>query len=632
MKRTRWIPLIVYAALLVAFLGWISNLFTTSQDTLPYSKVVELFNKEQVRQFVVQDQTITMQLNKPYNGQTTITAPLADPESFRQEMHETFAEQTASGVLENYNFVPDKGFSPYTLILPLLVVGVVLLLIWALLMGRMSSAGNPMNAFSKARTVLGVPGDKKVTFDDVAGADEEKEELQEIVDFLKNPEKFTEIGARIPHGLLLVGPPGTGKTLLARAVAGEAGVQFLSISGSDFVEMYVGVGAGRVRDLFEQARKIAPAIVFIDEIDAVGRKRGSGLGGGHDEKEQTLNQLLVEMDGFTRSEGVIVLAATNRPDILDPALLRHGRFDRQIHVGRPDVKGLEEILKVHAKDKKLDASVNLKTVARSTAGFTGADLSNLLNEAAILAARADRPVLTMEDMNEALMKITAGPAKKSRVQTRKDLKETAVHEAGHAVAMYNLPTHDPVRQITIVPRGQSLGATWYLPKDDSSNLTRNEMYEQIVSLLGGRVAEALFLGDISVGASNDIDRATKLAKDMVARYGMCEKLGTVSYLDGGEVFIGRDYQTTKSYSEKVAGTIDDEVRALIDKAYDHCKQILTDNSDKLHKVVDFLLEKETMTGEQFEAVMQGREVGDASSTSMFDGFEDGKEDPKATEE
>lgn len=632
MKRTRWIPLIVYAALLVAFLGWISNLFTTSQDTLPYSKVVELFNKEQVRQFVVQDQTITMQLNKPYNGQTTITAPLADPESFRQEMHETFAEQTASGVLESYNFVPDKGFSPYTLILPLLVVGLIILFVWALLMGRMSSAGNPMNGFSKARTVLGVPGDRKVTFDDVAGADEEKEELQEIVDFLKNPEKFTEIGARIPHGLLLVGPPGTGKTLLARAVAGEAGVQFLSISGSDFVEMYVGVGAGRVRDLFEQARKIAPAIVFIDEIDAVGRKRGSGLGGGHDEKEQTLNQLLVEMDGFTRSEGVIVLAATNRPDILDPALLRPGRFDRQIHVGRPDVKGREEILKVHAKDKKLDASVNLKTVARSTAGFTGADLSNLLNEAAILAARADRPVLTMEDMNEALMKITAGPAKKSRVQTRKDLKETAVHEAGHAVAMYNLPTHDPVRQITIVPRGQSLGATWYLPKDDSSNLTRNEMYEQIVSLLGGRVAEALFLGDISVGASNDIDRATKLAKDMVARYGMCEKLGTVSYLDGGEVFIGRDYQTTKSYSEKVAGTIDDEVRALIDKAYDHCKQILTDNSDKLHKVVDFLLEKETMTGEQFEAIMQGREVGDASSTSMFDGFEDGKEKPETTEE
>ena len=628
MKKSRWIPLVVYVALLLLFFSWANNLFDSRQNSIPYSQVVELFRQEQVRQFVVEDQTITLYLRTPYNGQTTVTTDLADPASFRQEMNELLTRQSESGVLEKYDFVPEKGFSPFTLILPLLVVGLVLLLVWAMLMGRMNSGGNPLNNFGKARTVLGVPGDKKVTFDDVAGADEEKEELQEIVDFLKNPEKFTQIGARIPHGILLVGPPGTGKTLLARAVAGEAGVQFLSISGSDFVEMYVGVGASRVRDLFEQAKKIAPAIVFIDEIDAVGRKRGSGLGGGHDEKEQTLNQLLVEMDGFTRTEGVIVLAATNRPDILDPALLRPGRFDRQIQVGRPDVKGREEILKVHARDKKLDASVNLATVARSTAGFTGADLSNLLNEAAILAARANRPVLNMEDMNEALMKITAGPAKKSRVQTRKDLKETAIHEAGHAVAMYNLPTHDPVRQITIIPRGQSLGATWYLPKDDSANLTRNEMYEQIVSLLGGRVAEALFLGDISVGASNDIDRATKLAKDMVARYGMCEKLGTVSYLDDGEVFIGRDYQNTKSYSEKYAGTIDDEVKALIDKAYDHCRQILTDNSDKLHKVVEFLLEKETMTGEQFTAVMEGREVGEASSTAMFDGFEE----PQPTEE
>ena len=628
MKKSRWIPLVVYVALLLLFFSWANHLFDSRQNSIPYSQVVELFRQEQVRQFVVEDQTITLYLRTPYNGQTTVTTVLADPASFRQEMNELLTQQSESGVLEKYDFVPEKGFSPFTLILPLLVVGLVLLLVWAMLMGRMNSGGNPLNNFGKARTVLGVPGDKEVTFDDVAGADEEKEELQEVVDFLKNPEKFTQIGARIPHGILLVGPPGTGKTLLARAVAGEAGVQFLSISGSDFVEMYVGVGASRVRDLFEQAKKIAPAIVFIDEIDAVGRKRGSGLGGGHDEKEQTLNQLLVEMDGFTRTEGVIVLAATNRPDILDPALLRPGRFDRQIQVGRPDVKGREEILKVHARDKKLDASVNLATVARSTAGFTGADLSNLLNEAAILAARANRPVLNMEDMNEALMKITAGPAKKSRVQTRKDLKETAIHEAGHAVAMYNLPTHDPVRQITIVPRGQSLGATWYLPKDDSANLTRNEMYEQIVSLLGGRVAEALFLGDISVGASNDIDRATKLAKDMVARYGMCEKLGTVSYLDDGEVFIGRDYQNTKSYSEKYAGTIDDEVKALIDKAYDHCRQILTDNSEKLHKVVDFLLEKETMTGEQFEAVMQGREVGEASTTAMFDGFEE----PQPTEE
>ena len=634
MKNRRFIPMILYLVVLVLVFSWANKLFSDNLNSLPYSQVVELFQKEQVKSFVVEEQAIQLELHTPYAGETTIVTNLADPESFRTEMNDLLTAQLESGVLESYHFVPEKGFSPYQLILPLLIVGAVLLFLWAMLMGRMNSNANPLNNFGKARTVLGVPDGKKVTFADVAGADEEKEELQEVVDFLRNPEKFTQIGARIPHGLLLVGPPGTGKTLLARAVAGEADVQFLSISGSDFVEMYVGVGASRVRDLFEQAKKIAPAIIFIDEIDAVGRKRGSGLGGGHDEKEQTLNQLLVEMDGFARTEGVIVLAATNRPDILDPALLRPGRFDRQIHVGRPDVKGREEILKVHARDKKLDASVNLKTVARSTAGFTGADLSNLLNEAAIMAARDNRPVLTMEDLNEALMKITAGPAKKSRVQTRKDLKETAIHEAGHAVAMYHLPTHDPVRHITIIPRGQSLGSTWSLPKDDSSNMTRNQMYEQIVSLLGGRVAEALFIGDISVGASNDIDRATKLARDMVARYGMCEKLGTVSYLDGGEVFIGRDYQTTKSYSEKVAGTIDDEVKALIDKAYDHCRQILSDNAEKLNKVVEFLLDKESMTGEQFEAIMEGREVGETSATAMFDSFEEApaQEQPENNEE
>ena len=622
MKKRRISPMFLYLLMLVLLFSWTSDLFDSSMNNIPYSQVIQLFQEEQVKHFTVEEQTISMELRTPYNGETEVATYLADPEAFRLEMNDLLHAQLQSGVLEYYHFYPDEGFSPYELIMPLLLVGIILLFAWAMLMGRMNSNANPLNNFGKARTVLGVPDDKKVTFADVAGADEEKEELAEVVDFLRNPGKFTQIGARIPHGLLLVGPPGTGKTLLARAVAGEAGVQFLSISGSDFVEMYVGVGASRVRDLFDQAKKIAPAIIFIDEIDAVGRKRGSGLGGGHDEKEQTLNQLLVEMDGFSRTEGVIVLAATNRPDILDPALLRPGRFDRQIHVGRPDVKGREEILKVHAKGKKLDATVNLKTVARSTAGFTGADLSNLLNEAAIMAARDNRPVLNMEDMNEALMKITAGPAKRSRVQTRKDLKETAIHEAGHAVAMYFLPTHDPVRHITIIPRGQSLGATWYIPRDDSSNLTRNQMYEQIVSLLGGRVAEALFLGDISVGASNDIDRATKLAKDMVARYGMCEKLGTVSYLDGGEVFIGRDYQTTKSYSEKTAATIDDEVKVLIDKAYDHCRQILSDNSEKLHKVVEYLLEKESITGEQFEAIMKGEEVGEASSTAMFDGFEE----------
>ena len=621
MKNRRLLPLIIYLIGMALILSWGLNLFGGLGDGVTYSELVELFENEQVKRFSVHDQSIELELYEPLDGKTEITTKLADPEGFQAELGELFRQQRQSGVLESYDFYPEDVITPYDFVLPLLLVGLVLLFVWAIILGRANNS-NPMNNFGRARTVLGLPDGKKVTFEDVAGADEEKEELAEVVDFLRDPEKYTKIGARIPHGILLVGPPGTGKTLLARAVAGEADVQFLSISGSDFVELYVGVGASRVRDLFDQAKKIAPAIIFIDEIDAVGRKRGSGLGGGHDEKEQTLNQLLVEMDGFARTEGVIVLAATNRPDILDPALLRPGRFDRQIHVGRPDVKGREEILKVHAKGKRLDGGVSLKTIARSTAGFTGADLSNLLNEAAIMAARDNRPVLTMEDLNEALMKIMAGPAKRSRVQTRKDLKETAIHEAGHAVAMYCLPTHDPVRHITIIPRGQSLGATWYIPRDDSSNLTRNQMYEQIVSLLAGRVAEDLFLGDISVGASNDIDRATKLAKDMVARYGMCEKLGTVSYLDGGEVFIGRDYQSTKSYSEKFAATIDDEVKLLIDKAYAHCKQILSDNSEKLHRVTEYLLENESMTGEQFAACMEGREIADASATSMFDGFEE----------
>ena len=615
------IPLVVYVAALVLVFSWVSSLAVPKTNAIPYSEVVELFQQEQVKSFTVKGNTITLELRTPYNGKTQIQTALAQPESFRQEMEELLKEQYASGVLTSYDFQPGKAFSAYDIVLPIILAGGVLLLLWSILMGKMNGS-NPLANFGKARTVLGVPDGKKVTFADVAGAEEEKEELEEIVDFLRDPQKFTQIGARIPHGILLVGPPGTGKTLLARAVAGEAGVQFLSISGSDFVEMYVGVGASRVRDLFDQAKKLAPAIIFIDEIDAVGRKRGTGLGGGHDEKEQTLNQLLVEMDGFGHTEGIIVLAATNRPDILDPALLRPGRFDRQIQVNRPDVKGREEILQVHAKNKKMDDTVNLRTVARATSGFTGADLSNLLNEAAIMAARDNRPVITMEDINESLMKIVAGPAKHSHVQSRRDLKTTAIHETGHAIAMYHLPTHDPVRQISIVPRGRSLGATWYLPKDDSSNLTRNEMYEQIVGLLGGRVAEALYVGDISVGASNDIDRATKLAKDMVARYGMCEKLGTVSYLDDGEVFIGRDYQNTKSYSEKVAGTIDEEVKELIDQAYADCKKILTQDGDKFRQVVDYLLANETMTGKQFADLMEGREISQASSPSLTDGYEE----------
>ena len=626
-KQRRSFAPFIYLLVLMLALTWALNQFSQKTNTILYSELVKLFRQEQVKEFLVAGDTITLVLRSPYNGKTSITSGLADPAGFRSEMQSLFDEQTASGVLTDYDFVAQRRYTPYDLIIPLLLAGGVLLLLWSFLMGRMNGGGNPMAQFGKARTVLGVPDNKKVTFDDVAGADEEKQELEEVVDFLRDPAKYTAMGARIPHGLLLVGPPGTGKTLLARATAGEAGVQFLSISGSDFVEMYVGVGASRVRDLFEQAKKLAPAIIFIDEIDAVGRKRGSGMGGGHDEREQTLNQLLVEMDGFGSTEGIIVLAATNRPDILDPALLRPGRFDRQIQVNRPDVKGREDILKVHAKGKRLDESVNLHTIARSTAGFTGADLSNLLNEAAILAARNNRPAFTMEDVDEAMMKILAGPAKKSHVASRRDLKTTAIHEAGHAVAMYRLPTHDPVRHISIVPRGRSLGATWSLPKDDSSNMTRNEMYEQIVALLGGRAAEDLFLGDISVGASNDIERATKLAKDMVARYGMSERIGTVSYLDDGEVFIGRDYQSTKSYSEQVAGTIDQEVKALIDRAYAQCLDILKKDSDKLQALVDYLLANESITGEQFANLMEGKAIGEASRTSLTDGFEE-LEEPK----
>ncbi len=623
-KQGRSIAPFIYLLVLLAVFSWALNALGPKTNTIPYSQLVELFQNEQVSQFWVEGNSITLMLRTPMNGKNTVTSGLADPEGFRSQMQSLFDRQTKSGVLTAYDFVADKTYTPYDFILPLLVAGGVLLLAWTFIMARMNGAGggNPMAQFGKARTVMGVPDNRKVTFEDVAGADEEKQELEEVVDFLRDPAKYTAMGARIPHGLLLVGPPGTGKTLLARATAGEAGVQFLSISGSDFVEMYVGVGASRVRDLFEQAKKLAPAIIFIDEIDAVGRKRGSGMGGGHDEREQTLNQLLVEMDGFGTTEGIIVLAATNRPDILDPALLRPGRFDRQIQVNRPDVRGREEILKVHAKNKRMDESVNLHTIARSTAGFTGADLSNLLNEAAILAARNNRPAFTMEDVDEAMMKILAGPAKKSHVASRRDLKTTAIHEAGHAVAMYRLPTHDPVRHITIVPRGRSLGATWSLPKDDSSNMTRNEMYEQIVALLGGRAAEELFLGDISVGASNDIERASKLAKDMVARYGMSEKIGTVSYLDDGEVFIGRDYQNTKSYSEQVAGTIDQEVKTLIDRAYDQCRDILKKDSDKLQALADYLLANESITGQQFANLMEGKELGEASTTSLTDGFEE----------
>ena len=622
MKKRNLISILLYVLILALVFSFLMRVLQPQNDGLSYSQVVSLLENGKVKAFVVQGDTITLELSEPHAGKTVLVAALSDVEQFRQEQWDTIQKLSAAGTLESYDFRNGREASPYDWVIPLTLAGLIVLLVWFLLVSRSNSnSSNPLASFGRARANLGAPGGNKVTFDDVAGADEEKAELQEVVDFLRDPKKYTAIGARIPHGILLVGPPGTGKTLLAKAVAGEADVQFLSISGSDFVEMYVGVGASRVRDLFNQAKKIAPAIIFIDEIDAVGRKRGSGLGGGHDEREQTLNQMLVEMDGFDRTEGVIVLAATNRADILDPALLRPGRFDRQIYVGAPDCKGREEILRVHAKNKRLDDSVDLHTVALATSGFTGADLSNLMNEAAILAARDNRPALNMNDLNEAVMKVVAGPEKRSRVRLQEDLRLTAIHEAGHAVAMYHLPTHDPVRQISIIPRGQALGLTWSLPQSESSHLTRNQMYEQIVGLLGGRVAEALFLGDISTGASNDIDRASKLARDMIARYGMDEALGTISYTTGDEVFIGRDYEKTKSYSEKIAGTIDERVKLLMDKAYTQCEDILKKDADKLHTITDFLLKHEVMSGKQFRECMEGKPIDEEGDTNLLRDYE-----------
>ena len=616
MKKIRIFPIIIYILILVLLFVWILGMFTDRSAEISYAQVQSQFQAENVSKFVIDGNTLTMTLHEAYNGKTKVTHELADPDGFVLAMQSTFDSQKKSGILSDYNILPGSSLSPYDFIIPIILAGLVLILIWGFFAGRANN-NHPLNNFGKVNAIKGQSG-KKVTFEDVAGMEEEKKELQEVVDFLRNPEKFTKIGAKIPHGILLSGPPGTGKTLLARAVAGEADVQFLSISGSDFMELYVGVGASRVRDLFDQARKLAPSIIFIDEIDAVGRKRGSGMGGGHDEREQTLNQMLVEMDGFTKSEGVIVLAATNRQDILDPALLRPGRFDRQIYVGVPDATEREAILKVHAKGKCLDDTVDLKTVALSCGGFTGADLSNLLNEAAILAAREDRPALNMEDINQAMMKVLVGPEKRSRVRLQKDLRMTAIHEAGHAVAMYSLPTHDPVHHISIIPRGHGAGWTWTRPREESSHLTRNEMYERIVGLLGGRVAEELFLNDISTGASNDIDRASKLARDMVGRYGMNKNLGTISYLGGEELFIGRDFERTKSYSEKIAGVMDDEVKILMDQAYRHCSEILSRDSEKLNRVVEFLLENETMSGSQFAECMEGKPITKATSTSLLE--------------
>ncbi len=604
----RDITLYILLALMIFFT--ITSLRQMERADAPtYSQIRTLFLQEQVDYFILEDNTLTLTLRgQDANGAPVhLTYRVADPELFFYDMRDLVNTQLESGALKGYDYPPGMEGSWWYNLVPYLVAAAVLCLFWYLMM-RQRSSGNSANSpgaarFSRARTRTLSDQGKKVTFDDVAGADEEKEELKEIVEFLRDPQKFTALGARIPKGVLLVGPPGTGKTLIAKAVAGEAGVHFLSISGSDFVELYVGVGAGRVRDLFDQAKKDAPAIVFIDEIDAVGRQRGAGLGGGHDEREQTLNQLLVEMDGFASNEGVIVLAATNRQDILDPALLRPGRFDRQIYVGLPDIKGREEILKVHAKEKPLAEDVVLKNVAKATAGFTGADLENLLNEAALLAARADRRFILMSDLHEAMLKVIAGPEKRSRVVTEHTRKLTAYHEAGHAVVIHELSTADPVHQITIIPRGQAGGMTISLPDEDRAYQSKKELTEQIARCLGGRVAEQLVLGDISTGAGSDIQRASTIARNMVMRYGMSDKLGSVTFESGhDEVFIGRSMAQTKSYSEEVAAVIDEEVRSLIDAAYVRCEEILTRCRPELEITAQYLLDHETMEGDIFAKV------------------------------
>lgn len=602
-KRPNLLPYLLVLLVLVGVYGFMNKPVEAEPS---YAEVRELFESEQISAFTVTDTTLRMKLREPIDGKTELKKDLFSVTLFYDDLGELIEQQKADGIIEDYDFTADHSINYVAMFAPYILAVLGIFAIWYFLSVRSAGGGggDRMAKFGTASFKTGGDNKRPTTFSDVAGADEEKEELQEIVDFLKAPGKFIDLGARIPKGVLLVGPPGTGKTLLARAVAGEANVQFLSISGSDFVELYVGIGASRVRDLFEQAKRSAPAIIFIDEIDAVGRRRGAGMGGGHDEREQTLNQLLVEMDGFGSNDGVIVMAATNRRDILDPALLRPGRFDRQIYVNSPDVGGREAILRVHARDKQLSDDVDLRTVARATAGFTGADLENLLNEAALISARKNLPVITMQTMEDAVLKVIAGPEKRSLVNIERDRRITAIHEAGHAVAAYFLPTQEPVHQITIVPRGNALGLTISLPDQDTLHTTRNEMRDRIVVLLGGRVAEQLEFDDISTGASNDLQRATKLAHDMIAKYGMNERIGAVAYDDDSEIFVGRDYERTRSYSEQTAAEIDAEVRKTVDQAYAHCTQILTEHHEKLQEIAQWLLEHETMSRSQFEACMQ----------------------------
>ncbi len=595
----------LYLLLLVVLIGTIGFLMEPrSEAQLTYSDVTQAFENQDVASFIIDENELTMTMRD--GSKFTYQIPSLD--IFYYDLGETIRQQRAAGTLTQ-DFAEKMTMPWWTAFLPYLIIIVLFGLFWYYMMNKQDGSGKSAMNFGKSRAKMVNSEDQKVTFQDVAGADEEKSDLQEVVEFLKAPKKFLQLGARIPKGVLLVGPPGTGKTLIAKAVAGEAGVPFFSISGSDFVELYVGVGASRVRDLFDQAKRHAPSIVFIDEIDAVGRQRGAGLGGGHDEREQTLNQLLVEMDGFGANEGVIILAATNRPDILDSALLRPGRFDRQVYIGVPDVKGRKAIMQVHSRKKPFEEDVDFDAIAKTTAGFTGADLENLLNEAALLAARRSKEKIGNREIDDAFLKVIMGNEKKSRVYSEKEKKLTAYHEAGHAIVTRLMPSQDPVHQISIVPRGRAGGFTLSLPKEDKYYSSKNEMEDELVTLLGGRVAEKLVMDDISTGASNDIERASDIARRMVTRYGMSDKLGPIAFgSDHDEVFLGRDFAASKNYSEEVASLIDEEVKRIIDEAYRRCEQMLREHMDILDRVAAYLLEHETMSGEAFEKVFNGEKA------------------------
>lgn len=606
-----------YIIVLIIFLT-IAYMFNTNpvKEKVKYSAVLSYFQKGEVKDFTIKDNVLSYELN---DG-TKAKYSLYSVDLFFNDVNDKIKEQIKAGTL-TYDMEPPISMPWWFTFVPFLLLGIGIVLLWLFMANQMSGGGKAMS-FGKARTRLAGEEKKKYTFADVAGAEEEKEEMAEIVDFLMNPRKYLELGARIPKGILLVGPPGTGKTLLAKAVAGEANVPFFSISGSDFVELYVGVGASRVRDLFDQAKKSSPCIVFIDELDAVGRQRGAGLGGGHDEREQTLNQLLVEMDGFGVNEGVIIMAATNRPDILDHALLRPGRFDRQIMMSVPDIKGREEILKVHSKGKQMAPDVNLNTISKGTAGFTGAELENVLNEAALFAARRKKKALDMQDIEDAIMKVIAGIEKKTRVVSEKDRKLVAYHEAGHAIVKRFLATQDPVHQISIIPRGMAGGYTLSLPKEDKSYMSKSEMSEEITSLLGGRAAEKLALDDISTGASSDIERATLIARKMITKYGMSDKLGPIVYGSGhDEVFLGRDFTTQRNFSEKIASQIDEEMKRIIDESYKKAEEILSSRMNKLDEVAKLLLEKEKINGKEFESLFNDEPANKEKKVDIVTGKE-----------